>query len=389
MAKDPERNKRISNALESTALRALICFSPADVLLLSGYWPVMGSSVAIFQRDGHVTVLLPEDELDLAMATSEAELVAYRPATLHSITTPAEALVEPIRRLSPKLDIRAGEVGTALEEGRQANPYLSTHHFGYTVLNLVGQACPAAKIVAADDLLHRLRAVKTAGEISLLRRAAKSAQAGFSAGNTAIASGRREDEVGAEMESAFARVANDGFERGYGRFFCMSGPNSVKAAGAFARTRRRVLQEGDLVMIHANTTGDGYWTDITRTSVVGTRNDQQERMFAAVAEARAAALNKVAPGVPAKQVDAAARDVLERHGFGDAFKHSTGHGVGFAAADPNALPRIHPASPDVLEEGMTFNVEPAIYIEGVGGIRHCDVVACTSSGADVLTGYPQ
>jgi Xaa-Pro aminopeptidase len=389
MAKDPERKKRIFNALESTALRALICFSSADVLLLSGYWPVMGSSVAIFQRDGHVTVLLPEDELDLAMATSEAELVAYRPATLHSITTPAEALVEPIRCLSPKLDIRTGEVGTALEEGRQPSPYLSMHQFGYTVMNLVGQICPTAKIVAADDLLRRLRAVKTAGEISLVRRAANLAQAGFSVAKTAVVSGRREDQVAADIESAFARVANDGFERGHGRFFCMSGPNSVKAAGAFARTRRRVLQEGDVVMIHANTTGDGYWTDITRTYVVGTRNDQQERMFAAIAEARAAALNKVAPGVPAKQVDAAARDVLKQHGFGDAFKHSTGHGVGFAAADANALPRIHPASPDVLEEGMTFNVEPAIYIEGVGGMRHCDVVACTSSGPDVLTDYPQ
>jgi Xaa-Pro aminopeptidase len=389
MAKDPQRNKRISKALESTALRALICFSPANVLLLSGYWPVMGSSVAIFQRDGHVTVLLPEDEVDLAVATSEAELVPYRPAAVDALSTPAEALVEPLRSLSASLDIGGGEVGSALEERREPSPYLSTHHFGYTVTNLVGHACPAAKIVAADDLLRRLRAVKTAGEISLLRCAANLAQAGFSEASTAIASGRREEEVAADIESAFARVANDGFERGHGRFFCMSGPNSVKAAGAFARTRRRVLQEGDVVMIHANTTGDGYWTDITRSYVVGMANDQQEQMIAAIAEARAAALDRVAPGVRAMEVDAAARDVLEQHGFGGAFKHSAGHGVGFAAADPNALPRIHPASPDVLEEGMTFNIEPAIYIEGVGGMRHCDVVACTSSGADVLTDYPQ
>ena len=71
----------------------------------------------------------------------------------------------------------------------------------------------------------------------------------------------------------------------------------------------------------------------------------------------------------------------------NAFKHSTGHGVGFAAADPNALPRVHPASPDVLEKGMTFNIEPAIYIEGVGGMRHCDVVACTNVGTNVLTDF--
>jgi Xaa-Pro dipeptidase len=79
--------------------------------------------------------------------------------------------------------------------------------------------------------------------------------------------------------------------------------------------------------------------------------------------------------------------VLKSHGFGDAFKHATGHGVGFAAADANALPRIHPKSPDILKTGMTFNIEPAIYIEEIGGMRHCDVVACTDSGAELLTDF--
>ncbi len=69
---------------------------------------------------------------------------------------------------------------------------------------------------------------------------------------------------------------------------------------------------------------------------------------------------------------------MQRHGFGDAFRHSTGHGVGFAAANANGIPRIHPKSSDVLEEGMTFNIEPAAYFDGYGGMRHCDVVACNS-----------
>jgi Xaa-Pro dipeptidase len=167
----------------------------------------------------------------------------------------------------------------------------------------------------------------------------------------------------------------------------MSGPNSVKAAAAYARTRRRVLQKGDLVMIHANTVGDGYWTDITRTFVVDAHSSSQQRMREAITEARTAALRTVSPGAPAQAIDAAARDVLTRYGFGSRFTHPTGHGVGFAAADPEAIPRIHPKSPDVLEAGMTFNIEPAIYCDGIGGMRHCDVVACTDSGADVLTTF--
>ena len=78
---------------------------------------------------------------------------------------------------------------------------------------------------------------------------------------------------------------------------------------------------------------------------------------------------------------------MNKHGFSTEFKHATGHGVGFAATNPNALPRIHPQSPDILAAGMTFNIEPAIYIDGIGGMRHCDVVACTESGAEVLTDF--
>jgi Xaa-Pro aminopeptidase len=387
MAKDPLRNELIRNALQASPLHALVVFSPVDVLLLTGYWPIMGASAAVFEREGRVTVLLPEDELDLAQATTAADLVPYRPSTLHTLHTPAQALVEPLKALSTRLNVSPGKVGTALHDGSQPSPYLSSHHFRHTVSSLVTEVCPGAEVVAADDLLERLRSVKTPVEIDLIRRACDRAQAGFDCAPQAIAAGRREDEVAAEIEAAFARVANDGFERGDGRFFCMSGPNSFKAAAAFARTRRRKLEPGDLVMIHANTTGDGYWTDITRTYVVVPANSRQQAQQAAIAEARATALQAIAPGVAAKEVDAAARNVLTRHGFGDAFKHATGHGVGFAAADSGAHPRLHPASPDILEPGMTFNVEPAIYIEATGGMRHCDVVACTSTGAQVLTSF--
>ena len=94
-----------------------------------------------------------------------------------------------------------------------------------------------------------------------------------------------------------------------------------------------------------------------------------------------------ARGVRAADVDAAAREVLASRGFGALFKHSTGHGVGFAAIDAGAQPRLHPASPDVLAAGMVCNVEPAIYIDGYGGIRHCDVVAVTEHGCEVLTPF--
>jgi Xaa-Pro aminopeptidase len=167
----------------------------------------------------------------------------------------------------------------------------------------------------------------------------------------------------------------------------MAGPNSAKAGAAFARSRQRVIEEGDLVMIHANTCADGYWTDLTRTYTAGQSSQRQRDMRTAICEARTAGLAAIRPGATGQQVDHAARSVMKAHGFGKAFKHAAGHGVGFAAANPNGRPRIHPLSPDVLEEGMTFNLEPAAYFDDYGGMRRCDLIAVTNDGARVMSDF--
>jgi Xaa-Pro aminopeptidase len=167
----------------------------------------------------------------------------------------------------------------------------------------------------------------------------------------------------------------------------MSGPHSAEACGAYARSRGRRLSPGDLVLVHCNSYLDGYWTDVTRTYCLGEPGPRHAAMYAAVLAASAAALAAIRPGVRGRDVDRAARQALAERGFGEQFKHSTGHGVGFAAIDHNARPRLHPVSDDVLEIGMVFNVEPAVYLDGYGGIRHCDVVAVTEGGAAVLTPF--
>jgi Xaa-Pro aminopeptidase len=387
MATDPRRREIVLEAIRAAGLQAIICFSPTDVMLLTGYWPVMGSSLAMITQEGGAFVILPEDELELAEATSDAQLIPYQPATLERLTNSSEALIKPLRELAIKVPLGKGEIGTDVEDSMQTAPYHAGNRFRGTAAPLLKHAYPKASVVSADAILAQLRAVKTPIELSQIRRACTLAAVGFNQAPRTIDAGRREDEVAADINAAFARVANDGFERGQGYFFCMSGPNSAKAAGAYARTRRRVLETGDLVMIHANTVGDGFWTDITRTFVVGPASISQERMEYAITEARSAALKTIAPGVVASLVDSAARDVLAQHGFLSEFKHGVGHGVGFAAADPNALPRLHPKSPDVLQAGMTFNIEPSLYFDGVGGMRHCDVIACTDSGAEVLTQF--
>ncbi len=382
-----ERQDAVIQAVSSSGWQALVCYSPTDVLLLTGYWPVMGSSIALATSSGDIFCIVPEDEAELAGRTSRAALIPYRPEELDRLTEPAQALVAPMKQLVGQLKLGPGKIGTTLRETARPAAYQSSNLFHTEILSLLQTVFDGSAIVSADAELARLRAVLTGAELQLLGRACALAGVGFSEAQGAIAPGRLECDVAAEIEAAFARVANRGFERGRGFFYCMSGPNAAKGAAAYARTRDRMLQTGDTVMIHANTAGDGLWTDITRTYVLGEPSERQRRMQAAIAEARSAALHTIAPGARAADVDAAARDVLTRHGFGKEFKHAAGHGVGFTAANPNAIPRVHPRSPDVLEAGMTFNIEPAIYFDGVEGMRHCDLVACTDAGAAVLTDF--
>jgi Xaa-Pro aminopeptidase len=387
MAVDEQRCAANVAALKRSSLHALICSSSTSVLLLTGYWPVMGGSVAVATTDGRVFVIIPEDERELAQAVGSAQIITYTPETLGRLEPPIHALSATLGSLLRSLSL-SNNVGTEFRLGMQPASYLSSHVFHTSLIDQLESFRLSARFVSADTILDTLKATKTSKELSLIRRSAEVASHGFAIAAKCVKPGLRESEVAAEIQSAFDRSPRaEGLERSYGAFYCMSGPNSAKASAAYARTRQRTLCDGDLVMIHANTCADGYWTDITRTYIVGAPDTRQRDMQDAIAEARSAAIDAVRPGVKASRVDQVARDVMTAHGFGAAFRHSTGHGVGFAAADANAHPRIHPRSPDVLEEGMTFNIEPAAYFDEYGGMRHCDMVAVTATGASVITDF--
>lgn len=201
-----------------------------------------------------------------------------------------------------------------------------------------------------------------------------------------VREGVRESQVAGLVRSGLLTAAEQG-QRSDGFAYCMSGPNSAQAYAAYQQSRSRALQSGDFVLLHCNSYCGGFWTDITRTFCLGEPDSQKMKIMDAVLESSQAAIDKVRPGIKAAAVDHAARQVLESRGFGKEFRHATGHGVGFAAINHNALPRIHPLSEEVLETGMIFNIEPAVYIRDLGGMRHCDMVAVTHDGGEVLTPF--
>jgi len=157
------------------------------------------------------------------------------------------------------------------------------------------------------------------------------------------------------------------------------GPNSANPH-AFPTTRS--LQDGDLLVIDWGASNKGYLSDITRTFVIGRAHGELSDIAEIVHEANRAARATVRPGVPAGGIDRSARDVIVKAGYGDYFIHRTGHGLGLEAHE---APYIRQDNNQKLTTGMTFTIEPGIYVPDVGGVRIEDDVLVTQEGIDCLT----
>jgi Xaa-Pro aminopeptidase len=155
-----------------------------------------------------------------------------------------------------------------------------------------------------------------------------------------------------------------------------SGPNS---ASPHHESGERVIGEGDAIVIDFGGTVAGYSADTTRMFHVGEPGAKYREVHAVVLAAHNAGVSAVAPGVTAESVDAAARRVIAEAGYGEYFIHRTGHGIGL---DTHEDPYIVAGNSQKLRPGMTFSVEPGVYLPGEFGVRIEDIVACTEHSVD-------
>jgi len=191
-------------------------------------------------------------------------------------------------------------------------------------------------------------------------------------------------------EASFARALDDEVRRGADDLsfatIVASGPNGSRP---HHDPTDRVVVEGDLVVIDFGALIDGYHSDMTRTFAVGgpdALDPEQRRMLSVVREAQAAGVATVAPGVPAKAIDEACRAVIGEAGWGDAFVHGTGHGVGL---DIHEAPSVNGTADATLAPGHVVTVEPGVYLPGHGGVRIEDTVVVTPKGHHALTRAPK
>lgn len=388
MKRDEERINRIRQALKDAKIDAVVCALPMNVLLLTGYWSVVGASLAIFTSAGNIVLLVPEDERELAENGWADEVKTFATGSLNELKSIGEAVQKPLAEIAAKLKIK-GKIGFESDAVSEPVTYAAMNLYGAGIERILTEAMPEVSLVPAGKILTKLRSVLTQNEIERVKIACRIAEQAFLEGVKQIKTDLSETEIAASFRKPLS-VFGVGFEntkRAGGFTFCMSGENSYRAFAAYQISDSRKLKTGDLALIHCNSYADGFWTDITRTFCLNAPDEKKLKMYEAVFAALQPAIKTIRSGVKASEVDRAAREILTESGFGREFRHGLGHAVGFHAIDHNAPPRLHPASFDVLETGMVFNIEPAIYIENFGGIRHCEMIAVTEAGAEILTPF--
>ena len=230
--------------------------------------------------------------------------------------------------------------------------------------------------VPAGGLVEELRIVKDESEVARIREAAGLAHEALDEVLPSIRPGQTELEVAARLEAALRRRGSEWHPF---QTIVASGPRS---ALPHARAGSRPLAGGDLLLVDFGAQVSGYSSDITRTFVLGRADSRQREVYQAVEAAQRTARERMLPGMSGREADALARDVIAARGFGAAFGHSLGHGLGLEVHEG---PRLAVTAEELLPAGAVVTVEPGIYLEGWGGVRLEDDIHLLPEGPRCLT----
>ncbi|MBM7855060.1 Xaa-Pro dipeptidase [Desulfohalotomaculum tongense] len=234
--------------------------------------------------------------------------------------------------------------------------------------------------VGSDNILGALRLKKDNLELKYLKDSALCADQIMDSVSKLLKPGITEKEVVREIESLFKQKGVDQLSF-----------DAIVAAGSNAAVPHHhpddtVLKEGDSVVIDMGGIKEHYCSDITRTFIIGEPSREFKEVYSVVQKAQDEAVKAIKPGVPMKDIDQVARNIIDKAGYGSYFTHRTGHGIGMEVHEE---PYLAPTNSRLLEEGMVVSVEPGIYLPGKFGVRIEDIVVVTSEGAERLNNYPR
>jgi Xaa-Pro dipeptidase len=358
------RHSKLARILYNSGLDALVLNPGPSLIYLTGlHFHLMERPVVtFFTPHNPPAIVLPELE---AGKTSQLDF----PIQVFPYGEDPDTWLPAFRQAARAVDLDQHQVG--VEPGR----------LRFLELRFLEAAAEGARFISAEEILAALRMQKDENELAAMRKAAQIAQQGLQAALASFKMGMTERDLAGELTIQLLRAGSDS-ELAFTPIVS-GGPNS---ANPHATPTERPLQAGDLLVIDWGATYDGYLSDITRTFAIGEVEPELARIAQIVKEANQAGRAAVRPGALAEDVDHAARAVIEKAGYGQFFFHRTGHGLGMEGHEP---PYMRAGNTLKLAAGMTFTVEPGIYIPERGGVRVEDDVAVTESGVETLTDLPR
>lgn len=252
-------------------------------------------------------------------------------------------------------------------------------HLRFLEAGFLKRNIPDSELIGAPELFSQLRLCKTETDTAKMRKAAEIAEDALEATLKLVKPGVTEQTLSAELVAQMLRLGSEPqlpFDP-----IVASGPNS---ADPHASVSTRAIQTGDFLLFDWGARYNGFCSDITRTFCVGEASDKQKEIYETVRLANQAGFEASHPDVPCGSIDQAARNIIEKKGYGKYFTHRVGHGLGLEAHED---PYLFGANTQRLSPGMSFTVEPGIYLPGFGGVRIEDDVTITFSGAIRTTSF--
>lgn len=362
------RQEKLTTALKIEKLDALILNPGPSLIYFTGLHFHLSERpvVVILTTDNPPSIILPELETQKMEALSfSVQVFPYgeNPLTWQSVFSKA---------LNSAFEDSASETPTIGVEPRRLR---------YLELSLIQKAAPSAQIIPDNTTIPSLRMYKDEQEISAMRKAVDIAQNALSNTLPSIKIGVSERQIANELTLQLLKAGSDP------QFpFSPIVSGGANSANPHATPTNRILKEGDLLVIDWGASYLGYISDITRTFAMIEVEPEYALIAETVNEANIAGRRIIRPGATASEVDQAARIVIEKAGYGQYFTHRTGHGIGMEGHEP---PYIRGDNQLPLRQGMTFTVEPGIYLPGRGGVRIEDDVLVTDTGVESLTNLPR
>jgi Xaa-Pro aminopeptidase len=373
-----DRRDAVAAGMDAAGLDALCVFYPARIAYLTGFHhvPTERPIVLILNAKGKATLVVPAVEKEHAestAATSEVDVYFEYPGAEH-----------PMERVETVLtDLGAKPKRTGADHDGFV-PYWG--YRGPLLSDLIGE-----RPVDAEMLIESLRRVKSASELACIQLSCDWAVRAHHRMQAAIKAGKTEMEcyLPSAAETLYEMVHEMPGWRprghdGSGLTAMFVGGRSTAMPHGFVKGHG--IRHGDVLVSGAGADIDGYHSELERTMIVGEPTGDQERAFAAMLALQSRAIEVMAPGVTAGEVELATVSLAEELGVQDSLRHHAGHSIGLEGHEAPFLDRGDEA---VLEPGMVFTVEPGVYLKELGGFRHSDTVVITEDGNRVMTSYPR